>query len=56
MQLKLLPTNIFGPSEDTIQLLNAMNAPKNTQNDSLPLIVPMTKEETALYVRAKYIS
>ena len=48
--IEIITNQYLGPSEDTIQLLNAMNDLKNTQNDSLPLILPMTKEETALYV------
>ena len=48
--IEIITNQYLGPSEDTIQLLNAMNDLKNTQNDSLPIILPMTKEETALYV------
>lgn len=48
--IEIITNQYLGPSEDTIQLLNAMNDLKNTQNNSLPLVLPITKEETALYV------
>lgn len=48
--IEIITNQYLGPSEDTIQLLNAMTDLKNIQNDSLPLILPMSKEETALYV------
>ena len=43
--IEIITNQYLGPSEDTIQLLNAMNDLKNTQNDSLPLILPMTKKK-----------
>lgn len=48
--IEIITNQYLGPSEDTNQLLNAMNDLKNTQDESLSFVLPMTREETTQYV------
>lgn len=48
--IEIITNQYLGPSEDTKQLLNAMNDLKNTQDKSLSFVLPMTREETTQYV------
>ncbi|WP_455620078.1 response regulator [Eisenbergiella sp.] len=48
--IKVIASQYLGPVEDTEQLLAAMQDLENTQNAALPVIVPMSREETEQYV------
>lgn len=52
--IKIITEQYLGPEEDTEQLLAAMEDLKKTQNEALPRILPMDREETSQYVK-KYI-
>lgn len=52
--IKIITSQYLGPDEDTEQLLAAMQDLENTQKEALPIIVPMSREDTAQYV-SKYL-
>lgn len=48
--IKIITSQYLGPAEDTEQLLAAMQDLEHTQSEALPIILPMSREETAQYV------
>ncbi|WP_243259614.1 response regulator [Eubacterium sp. 1001713B170207_170306_E7] len=48
--IEIITNQYLGPAEDTDKLLEAMQNLEKAQNDALPLILPMNREETARYV------
>jgi signal transduction histidine kinase/CheY-like chemotaxis protein len=48
--IEVIADRYLGPEEDTAELLTAMQDLANSQDESLPLVLPMDRAETAQYV------
>lgn len=50
--IEVITSQYLGPKEDTDALMAAMQELQKTQNDALPIVLPLDREATARYVEA----
>ena len=48
--IEVITSQYLGPKEDTDALMAAMQELQKTQNDALPIVLPLDREATARYV------